>query len=439
VVGAQLRKNRSAMVALALVRGIVWVAILAPLLSFSVPIVWIDDGRLRLPLLSSLFDRRLFENGVEIFFNVLLLAAPAWWLAGRLGRSLARRSRRWPLWGALLAVVLVAEALAAVDGRADLRTAVGFVVVPGVALRALASMDVGARLRLTRGRTLLVSALLVGAASALFLASEPESSAHRVWRGAGAEVGGMTLFPPIPFHPNGVGDPETLSRARTGPSAEHWLGCDLGGRDVVSRLVFGTRISITIGFVGVSIYVLIGTILGSLAGYYLGRVDLTVSRLVEVMICFPTFFLILTIIALWGRSIFLIMAAIGVVGWPGVTRLVRGEFLRQRNLDYVTAARAQGVTERRIMFRHLLPNCLGPVIVASSFGIASAILTESSLAFLGLGDQLAISWGDLLSKGRDSGEWHLILAPGAAIFFVVTVFNLLGEGLRDALDPKLRR
>jgi peptide/nickel transport system permease protein len=180
-------------------------------------------------------------------------------------------------------------------------------------------------------------------------------------------------------------------------------------------------------------------VLGSLAGYYGGKTDLLIMRLVEVMICFPTLFLILTIIAVFGRSIFLIMAAIGFVGWPNVARLVRAEFLRQRSLDYVTAALAQGIPQRRVIFRHVLPNCLGPVLVSATFGIAGAILIESSLAFLGLGDPMAVSWGEMLTKGRISQEWHLILAPGMAIFFVVLVFNLLGEGLRDALDPKLRR
>ena len=133
------------------------------------------------------------------------------------------------------------------------------------------------------------------------------------------------------------------------------------------------------------------------------------------------------------------MFAIGFVGWPGVSRLVRGEFLRQRNLDYVVAAKSMGIPERKIIFGHVLPNCIGPVLVSATFGVASAILTESGIAFLGLGDPNAASWGEMLTKGRESMQWHLILAPGFAIFFVVTVFNLLGEGLRDALDPKLRR
>jgi peptide/nickel transport system permease protein len=254
--------------------------------------------------------------------------------------------------------------------------------------------------------------------------------------------GARAVFPPVHFHPDNVGElgGAPASRSLKRPDGDNLLGCDLNGRDVAARLLYGTRISLTIGLVAVAIYVTIGVILGSLAGYYRGRVDLWISRLVEVMICFPTMFLLLTIVAIFeSRSIFLIMAAIGLVGWPGVTRLVRGEFLRQSSLDYVTAAKALGLPERRVIFGHLLPNCVGPVLVSATFGIAGAILTESGLAFLGLGDTTAASWGQMLNSGRSEGQWHLIVAPGFAIFFVVTVFNLLGEGLRDALDPKLRR
>ncbi|MBL9087319.1 MAG: ABC transporter permease, partial [Planctomycetia bacterium] len=248
------------------------------------------------------------------------------------------------------------------------------------------------------------------------------------------------LFPPVPFHPDNIGSSGVLSDESISREEYHWMGVDANQRDVLARLLFGSRISLTIGIVAVSINVLIGILLGALAGYYGRKVDLAISRFIEVMICFPTFFLILTIIAVFdSRSIFLIMGALGIVGWPGVARLVRGEFIRQRNLDYVTAAKAVGLRERRIIFRHVLPNCLGPVLVSATFGVAGSILTESGIAFLGLGDVKAPSWGQMLSNGRASQEWHLILAPGFAIFFVVTVFNLLGEGLRDALDPKLRR
>jgi peptide/nickel transport system permease protein len=273
----------------------------------------------------------------------------------------------------------------------------------------------------------------------------PDAAAVARWdqeKSGPKPVLGWAAFPPCRFHPDNVGEggAAPASRSLKRPAWPNLLGCDMNGRDVLARLLFGTRISLTIGLVAVAIFIAIGCVLGSLAGYYGRKTDLAVMRLVEVMLCFPQIFLILTIVAVFEtRSIFLIMGVIGVVGWPGVTRLVRAEFLRNRNLDYVVAARALGVPERRVIFGHVFPNCLGPVLVSATFGIASAILTESGLAFLGLGDSTAVSWGQMLNSGRSEGQWHLIYAPGAAIFFVVVVFNLLGEGLRDALDPKLRR
>jgi peptide/nickel transport system permease protein len=157
------------------------------------------------------------------------------------------------------------------------------------------------------------------------------------------------------------------------------------------------------------------------------------------MICFPTFFLILTLAALiQERSIFHVMVIIGVTSWTGVARLVRAEFLKHKNLDYTQAARALGIPTWRVLFVHILPNAIAPVLVSATFGIAAAILVESSLSFLGIGDLTVPSWGETLNAGRVEGKLWLILAPGIAIFFVVTVFNLVGEGLRDALDPKLR-
>ena len=223
------------------------------------------------------------------------------------------------------------------------------------------------------------------------------------------------------------------------PSMKHPCGTDREGRDVFVRMVYGTRISLTIGVVAVTIYVTIGIILGSMAGYFGGWVDIIISRFVEIMLCFPAFFLILTLAAfIEKRSIFHVMAIIGFTRWTGVARLVRGEFLKQRNLDYVQAAVALGLSKARIIFGHILPNAIAPVLVSATFGVASAILTESSLSFLGLGDLTAPSWGGILSAGRAESKLWLILVPGFAIFFVVSVFNLVGEGLRDALDPKLR-
>jgi len=246
------------------------------------------------------------------------------------------------------------------------------------------------------------------------------------------------LFPPIPFSPNDF----DLNAIIQPPSARHWLGTDDTGRDLASRLIHGTRISLSIGLVAVSIYITIGVILGSLAGYFGGWIDITISRVIELMICFPVFFLILAIVAYLPQSIYNIMIVIGVTGWAGVARLVRGEFLRMRDIDYVQAARALGFPTSRIIFRHILPNALAPVFVSATFGVAVAILTESSLSFLGFGVPPNVaSWGSILAQARIilPAGWWITTFPGLAIFMTVTVLNLVGEGLRDAMDPRLAR
>jgi peptide/nickel transport system permease protein len=194
--------------------------------------------------------------------------------------------------------------------------------------------------------------------------------------------------------------------------------------------------------VAVSIYLLIGVILGALAGYYGGGPDLVISRAVEVMICFPTFFLIITIVAFLPPNIYNIMVAIGITGWTGVARLVRGEFLKLREMQFVEATRALGAADGRTIFRHLLPNALAPVLVVATFGVADAILIESALSFLGFGvPPPTPSWGDILSQSRSYVDfaWWLTIFPGGAIFLTITMYNLVGEGFRDAVDPRLKQ
>lgn len=219
----------------------------------------------------------------------------------------------------------------------------------------------------------------------------------------------------------------------------HLLGTDTNGRDVLARMIYGARISMMIGIVAVSLYVSIGIVLGALAGYFGGWPDLLLSRLIEIVICFPVLFLILAVQTFRNASILNIMVMLGLVGWTGVARLQRGEFLRLVNLDFVQAVRGLGGSSARIIFRHILPNALGPILVLASFGMAGSILVESALSFLGFGvPQPTASWGDLLNNGRNDiqGTWWLTLFPGLAIFLTVTCFNLIGEGVRDALDPR---
>jgi len=225
------------------------------------------------------------------------------------------------------------------------------------------------------------------------------------------------------------------------PSSQHWLGTDPLGRDVLSRIIYGSRVSLKVGFVAVGLATVIGLIVGALAGFYGGWVDLVLMRFVDLMLCFPSFFLILAVIALLEPSIWNIMVVIGVTGWMGVARLVRAEILSLREREFVMAARALGASDARIILRHLLPNALAPVMVSATLGVAGAILTESALSFLGLGVQPPTpSWGNILTAGKDNIEiaWWLSVFPGLAILLTVMSYNLLGEGIREAIDPRLK-
>ncbi len=225
------------------------------------------------------------------------------------------------------------------------------------------------------------------------------------------------------------------------PSSRHLLGTDQLGRDVFSRMLYGSRISLSVGFVAVSISLIIGIVVGSLAGYYGKIVDSVLMRFVDIMMCFPSFFLMLTVIALLGPSIHHVMIVIGVTSWMGTARFVRAEFLSLRERDFVLAAKVLGISDKRIIFRHMLPNALAPVFVTATIDVATAILIEAGLSFLGFGVQPpAPSWGNILTEGRIYifDAWWLTVFPGLAILITVLSFNLFGEGLRDALDPRLR-
>jgi len=339
------------------------------------------------PFFTSLFDRNYFKNGVDIFYNVLMVLSPLF----------------------LLVYFIV-----------KLKMGKGFKYIQFRLVGLFAIIHI-------------ITFLIISFTPRSY---QPENYKKDIAEFKAIGVNVTSIFPLFDYMHD---ESETTMSVRP-PSGKHWLGTDKEGRDVFTRMVYGTRISISIGVVAVSIYVCIGIFLGAMAGYFGGAVDMWITRLIEIMICFPSFFLILTIVSfVEKKTIFHIMFIIGLTHWTGVARLVRAEFLKLRNMDYVQAAIALGLSKGRIMFGHVLPNAMAPVLVSATFGVAAAILTESSLSFLGLGDPSAPSWGEMLNIGRLEGKIWLILSPGIAIFFIVSVFNLVGEALRDALDPRLRQ
>ncbi len=249
----------------------------------------------------------------------------------------------------------------------------------------------------------------------------------------------VAIFAPFisPYDPSAI----DIKNILVGPSSSHPFGTDDLGRDVLSRMIWGSRVSLAVGFVAIGIATIIGVLLGAAAGYYGGYVDSAIMRLVDIMLSIPTIFLILAVIAILEPSIFNIMIVIGLTSWMEPARLVRAEFISLKEREFVTAARALGADDRRIIFRHILPNGLSPILVSATMGIGGAVLVESALSFLGLGVQPPTpSWGSLLSAGKDNIEiaWWLSAFPGLAILLTVLGYNLLGEGIRDALDPRQR-
>jgi peptide/nickel transport system permease protein len=249
----------------------------------------------------------------------------------------------------------------------------------------------------------------------------------------------VAVFAPLiaPYEPTSIDIDNPLAP----PSWAHLMGTDQLGRDVFSRIVYGAKISLTIGFIAVGIATIIGLFFGSVAGFYGGSLDALIMRFIDIMLCFPTFFLILAVIAILEPSIYNIMVVIGITSWMGVARLIRAEILSLKEREFILAARACGASNLRIIIHHLIPNAIGPVLVSATLGVAAAILTESALSFLGIGVQPPTpSWGNILTEGKAAlgVGWWLMLFPGLAILITVLGYNLLGEGIRDAFGKKMR-
>ncbi len=376
------------------VGGLIWIvllvllAVFAPLLANSHPILMSRDGTVSSPLLSHL-------TAVDItllvaFFSALLLAGVRWLM--RAFKSRLSQSR---------------------FGAPGVMTWITIVALTG-----------------------LVAWWMVPPRYAQVLSQYRE-----------AQVAGeldWAILAPIPYSPT---DRQRDSLSATNidprlllPSPAHWMGTTADGEDVASRMIHASRIALAIGMIATGIALVLGVTIGGLMGYFSGWVDLLGMRLVEVFSAIPVIFLLIMIVAFYGRSLYLMMVILGLTGWVGYAVYVRAEFLKLRNTDFVVAARALGLPLWSVLFRHMLPNGITPVLVLASFSVAGMILTESTLSFLGLGLVEEPSWGQLLNQARSAGsQWGLVVFPGLAIFLTVLAYNLIGEALRDALDPHAQR
>ncbi len=251
-------------------------------------------------------------------------------------------------------------------------------------------------------------------------------------------TGSALLAPALaPYDPDAQTD--IVATRYQAPSVSHPMGTDRFGRDIFSRTLYGARISLSIGFLAILIAITLGTAIGAIAGFFGGRLDTVLMRGVDLLLSFPRLVLLVVLVALFEPSIALVTLVLGLTGWMGVSRIVRGQVLTVREMEFVTAARVLGFGRTRILARHVLPNVLTPVIVAATLGIGNTILAEAALSFLGLGVQPpTASWGNMVASGRDAmlDAWWITTFPGLAIVFTVMAFNLVGDGLRDALDPR---
>ena len=381
MVWAELAENGLNMACLGFIVLLFVLAILAPFIANDKPFVVTVDGELRLPILGS-----LTANDYSIFLAGLVAAVQ---------------------------IILIKRNQRKVDPT--LRGGV-----------------------LARQMTVSILVLIVGITLLqVFVPRKLDATDYKAMIAMGRAEG--AVFTPVPY---GYARTELAVREQP-PSREHWLGTDDVGADVLCRLIHGSRISLSVGFVAVGISLIIGVAAGAVMGYFGGKMDFLGMRVVEIMMAVPQFFLIITIVAFFERSLLNIMIIIGITSWTGNARFIRAEFFKLRNQDFVQAAKSMGLPLRSILFRHMLPNGVAPVLVNATFGIAGAIFIEAALSFLGFGVAPPTpSWGQMLSLGvSTTGRflWWLSVFPGLAIFFTVLAYNLLGEGLRDAIDPRLRK
>lgn len=422
--------------------GLVWIAILlvfaifAPFIANSMPLAVRIDGRWSSPLLHSL-------HAADVSVLTAAVCAAVVFLLVRAGRMTFAAAALVVLFVVAITIPLTLWPQVVdqyVHGELTRWRIIGWSFAGGLDLIAIAFLARGLGRRLAAGgRLLLLLALSPLLLLLVFPVRPPVTVVYDRYRSMAAEHRLQSVvWAPIPFSP----DEHLRDERLAAPSSRHLLGTEGNGADILSWMIHGARIALSIGFVAAGISVTIGIIVGALMGYFAGTVDILGMRLIEIVEAVPTLILLLTVCAFFGRNLYMMMAIIGVVSWTSDARFIRAEFLRLRRQDFVQAALASGLPIRSIVFRHMLPNGITPVLVNSSFEIANAILYESTLSFLGLGLVDQPSWGQLLNQARYGGEglvWWIATTPGLAIFLTVFSYNLIGEAVRDALDPKLRK
>ncbi len=381
-------------------------------------------------------------TGVEVFFMVLWALLASWPVWNRLANRFVLGADRARIRRARRPKAFLVLGLSALSGLAWSGTVGGQMVFDASPFKA----------RLTSGEMVATKVVMPPIAMGLAETHVNERFRPPTWlESAQIDEQGYYLHgarAPRPDPVTGQVPPPTPVEVRFGEpernaTTRYMLGADGLGRDLVTRLLHGARISLMVGLVSTLLLVTIGIVMGSLAGYLGGWVDIVISRTIEIFQSVPSFFLILVVVSVIDddklHPILAIIVVIGLVSWTGVARLVRGEFLKLKELEYVVAARALGFSTARVVFRHVLPNAMGPVLVAASFSVAAGILIESAISFLGLGIKLPIpSWGSILNEARSADFWWTQVFPGLFIFLTVFCYNLVGEGLRDALDPRMK-
>ncbi len=371
----KFRNDRTAMMGFLGIIFFVLIALLAPFLANDKPLLAFSEGKLSFPMIRTFFAPDSNEKMVEKTFNYLLLICPIMFFCFRF---ISKAKLPYVLF--VLAVLFLVPFLTA-------------------------------KTRLDRTD----------------------------WREKVSREKSFAVFAPIPYGPF-----ENVSSPYEKPSPKHILGTDQIGRDIASRMIYGGRVSLAVGVAATALTLLIGVAAGLISGYYGGKLDLAMMRMVEIIICFPTFLLLLILMSImmdrkFEQSILIVIFVIGLTSWTGLSRIVRGEVLQQRQMPYIRACECLGLPVGRILFFHLLPNVAGPIFVSFTFGVAGAILAESGLSFLGFGVQPpTASWGELLRQAFADPKtyWHLTLWPGLAIFASVLSFNFVGEGIRKAISPQ---